>query len=145
MTEQEIDQIAEKVADKVLAESVVSVLDVDGHGLLMHFTEHELLGSARIIDEDRAKACPCHCFTYEDKDYCFAKGAIGMLTQEQEAQICKLPKVYEVKPGLQYRFEMFRRAAEAAKERIKEVPEGERLGPWLHTMGEELAKRGVKL
>jgi hypothetical protein len=145
MTDQEIEQVAEKVVSKILEESTVSVLDVNGHGLLLHFTEHEMLGSALILDEAKVKANPCNCFSYKERDYCFAgHGAIGLLSTEQQ-ELCKAGKVYKVKPGLKQRFQKFSEAASAAKKRIQEVPKGERLGPWLHAMGEELAQRGVQV
>jgi hypothetical protein len=122
---------------------MVSVLDVRGHGLLLHFTEHEMLGSARILDEAAVQANPCNCFTYKGRDFCFAKhGAIGLLSQEQ-LELCKAGKVYEVKPGMKERFEKFSQAAEAAHEKIEAVPKGERLGPWLSAMSEELGQRGI--
>lgn len=145
MTDQEIDRIAERVVNKVLEGAVVSVLDMDGHGLLLHFTEHEILGSARVLDEARAKANPCHCFAYDGRDYCFAKGAIGMLSQEQQADVCRLPKVFEVKPGMKKRFENFSEAAKAAHKEVETVPKGERLEPWLHAMSGELGKRGIQV
>ena len=145
MTDQEIEQVAEKVVSKILEESVVSVLDVNGHGLLLHFTEHEMLGSARIVNEAQVKANPCNCFSYKDRDYCFARhGAIGLLSKEQQ-ELCKAGKVYEVKPGMKKRFIKFSEAAEAAHKQIEAIPKGERLGPWLHAMGEELAQRGVQV
>jgi len=143
MTEQEIDQLAEKVASKVLEEVAVE------KGLLLHFTEHGLVGSGLVIDEARARSTPCNCFTYGGREYCFSPGIIGMISSkenpEQLAEYCKVGKTYEVKPGARERFEKFAEAAEAAHRKIEHIPQGERLVPWLREMGAELEKRGIKI
>jgi patatin-like phospholipase/acyl hydrolase len=145
MNDQEINELAEKVVDKILNESMVSVLDIRGLSLLMHFTEHEILGSARVLDEAAVQASPCNCFTYKDRDYCFARhGAIGLLTGDQQ-NLCKAGKVYEVKPGMKERFEKFSQAAETVHAKIEAIPKGERMEPWLTNMSEELAKKGIQV
>ncbi len=97
-----------------------------------------------VINEERAKATPCKCFTYKGKDYCYSPGIIGMLEQEQEPAYCPT-KEYEVRPGIKQRFEEFAEAAEAAHKKIEEIPKGERLIPWLTEMGKELRARGVEV
>jgi len=139
MTEQEIDQLASKVASKVLEEVA------DEKGLLLHFTEHGLLGHAIILDEARARATPCKVFTYKGREYAFTKGAIGMLTEDQMREYCTAGKSYTVSPGIKERFEKFAEAAEAAHRKIEDIPKGERLIPWLREMGEELEKRGIEI
>ncbi|GAI69318.1 unnamed protein product, partial [marine sediment metagenome] len=76
MTPEEIDQVANKVAARVLEEVSPSVLDPGGRGMLLHFTEHAMNEHALIVDEARAKASPCSCFEYKGRPYCFTKGAI---------------------------------------------------------------------
>jgi len=97
-----------------------------------------------VINEERAKASPCKCFTYKGKDYCYSPGIIGMLEAGQVPTYCPT-KEYEVRPGIKQRFEEFAEAAEAAHERIEEIPKGERLIPWLTEMGKELRARGVEV
>ncbi len=97
-----------------------------------------------VVNEERAKATPCNCFTYKGKDYCYSPGIIGMLEQEQEPAYCPT-KTYEVRPGIKQRFEEFAEAAEAAHERIEEIPKGERLIPWLTEMGKALRARGIEV
>lgn len=149
MTPDEIGQVANKVAAKVLEEVSPSILDPAGRGMLLHFCEHAVEGSGLVVNEARARATPCNCFTYEGREYCFSKGIIGMMSStenpEQIAEYCKVGKTYEVKPGIKERFEKFASAAEVAHEKIEEVPKGERLVPWLSAMGEELEKRGVEV
>jgi len=97
-----------------------------------------------VINEERAKATPCKCFTYKGKDYCYSAGIIGMLEAGQVPTYCPT-KEYEVRPGIKQRFEEFAEAAEAAHERIEEIPKGERLIPWLTEMGKELRARGIEV
>ncbi len=97
-----------------------------------------------VINEERAKATPCKCFTYKGRDYCYSPGIIGMLETEQVPTYCPT-KTYEVRPGIKQRFEEFAEAAEAAHERIEEIPKGERLVPWLREMGKELRTRGIEV
>ena len=149
MSDEEIDQVATKVAAKVLEEVSPSVLDPGGRGMLLHFTEHVLVGAGLVVNEARARATPCNCFTYKDRDYCFSKGVIGMMSStenpEQIAEYCKVGKTYEVKPGIKESFESFAEAAEEAQKEIEGIPKGERMVPWLSAMGEKLEKRGIEV
>jgi len=149
MTPDEIDQVASKVAAKVLNEVSPGVLDPAGRGMLLHFTEHEIEGAGLVVNEARAKASPCNCFTYNKREYCFSPGVIGMMSSaenpEQITEYCEAGKTYEVKPGIKERFESFAEAAEEAHKKIEKIPKGERLAPWLSTMSEELGKRGLEV
>ena len=97
-----------------------------------------------VINEERAKATACKCFTYKGKDYCYSPGIIGMLEAEQVPNYCPT-KEYEVRPGIKQRFEEFADAAEAAHKKIEKIPKGERLIPWLTEMGKELRTRSVEV
>lgn len=149
MTPEEIEQVANKVAVKVLEEVSPAILDPAGRGMLLHFTEHAIEGQGLVVNEARARATPCNCFTYKGREYCFSKGIIGMMSSEENpeqiAEYCKVGKTYEVKPGIKERFETFASAAEEAHKEIEEIPKGERLVPWLTAMGKELEKRGVEV
>jgi len=103
--------------------------------LMLHLIEHELVGRARIVDPAKVKKSICNCFTYKGKDYCFAKGAIGMLTGAQSDEYCEAGKTYKVKSGMRKRFETFRQCAEAAREKVKELSEAERIEPWFEEIG----------
>jgi hypothetical protein len=143
MTDAEIEEIANRVASQVLEELAPAVLSPGEGDLLMHFTEHTMTGHALVVDEARAKASPCRCFKYKGRDYCFTHGAIGMLTPEQESEFCGAGKSYNVGAGAKQRFEKFAEAAEEAHKEIEGIPKGERLEPWLRSMGRELSKRGL--
>jgi hypothetical protein len=149
MTPEEIEQVANKVATKVLEEVSPAILDPAGRGMLLHFTEHAIEGAGLVVNEARARATPCNCFTYKGREYCFSKGIIGMMSSEENpeqiAEYCAVGKTYEVKPGIKERFETFASAAEEAHKEIEAIPKGERLVPWLTAMGEELEKRGVEV
>lgn len=149
MTEDEIDQVATKVATKVLEEVSPLVLDPGGRGMLIHFCEHAVEGSGLVINEAKARATPCNCFTYKDREYCFSPGIIGMISSrenpDQIAEYCELGKSYEVKSGIKKRFESFAAAAEEAHKKIEGIPKGEKLVPWLTEMAGELEKRGIEV
>ena len=97
-----------------------------------------------VINEERAEATPCKCFSYKGKDYCYSPGIIGMLEEGQVSTYCP-SKEYEVRSGIKQRFEEFAEAAEAAHQKIEQIPKGERLMPWLTEMGRELKARGIEL
>lgn len=149
MTNEEIEQVANKVAAKVLEEVSPAILDPAGRGMLLHFTEHAIEGQGLVVNEARARATPCNVFTYKGREYAFSPGVIGLISGEKNPEqmeaFCKAGKVYEVKPGIKQRFESFAEAAEEAHKKIEEIPKGERLVPWLTAMGEELEKRGLEV
>jgi hypothetical protein len=121
------------------------MLEGEESNLLLHLTVEETASPAIIVDEATAKASPCRCFTYKGKDYCFTKGAIGMLSAEQAETYCQAGKTYEVRPGIKERFQRFAEAAEEAHKKIEKIPKGERLVPWLQEMGKELKERGIEV
>lgn len=116
------------------------------HELLLHFGIEELGSPALILAEATARATPCSCFIYKGKDYCWSKGAIGLLKQEQEEIYCVAGKAYKEQPKLTKRYETFAEAAEEAHKKIETLPKGrERLMTWLSAMSEELSKRGIEV
>jgi hypothetical protein len=96
-----------------------------------------------VVDEALAKASPCRCYDIDGKLMCFSKGIIGTLDQAQIDLYCKEKQV--VREGIAKRVAKFREAAEVCKARIKDIPKGERLKPWLQCMGMELRARGITL
>jgi len=149
MNPEEIDQVANKVAAKILNEVSSSVLDPQGRGMLLHFTEHELAGGGLVLNPEKARATPCKCFTYDGREYCFSPGILGMISSEknpeQMAEYCQLGKTSEVSPGARERFETFAEAAREAHKEIEEIPPGEKLEPWFRAMGKQLKLRGIEI
>ena len=116
------------------------------HELLLHFGVEELASPGVVLDEARAKATPCSCFTYKSKDLCWSKGIIGMLAADQQAIYCAAGKTYKAQPALTKRYETFAEAAEEAHKKIESMPSGmARLETWLTEMGKELSKRGIEV
>lgn len=116
------------------------------HELLLHFGIEEVGSPAIILDEARARATPCSCFTYRGKDLCWSRGAIGLLKQEQLPIYCVAGKAYKEQPRLVERYTRFAEAAGEAHKKIEAMPKGrERLEVWLEEMGKELSKRGVEV
>lgn len=139
MEREEIRRIAREECQKAIEELP------NDHKLLLYFTLEELASPALIRDPALAKATPCTCFTYKGKDFCWSKGAIGLLKQEQVAEYCVAGKTYKETPGIKERWGKFAEAAESAHKRIEAIPKGERLSPWLEAMSEELGKRGIEV
>lgn len=116
------------------------------HELLLHFGIEEVGSPSLILDEARARATPCSCFKYKERDYCWTKGGIGLLKPEQQATYCVAGKAYKEQPKLVERYTRFAEAAEEAHKKIETMPKGrERLEVWLTEMGRELSKRGIEV
>jgi len=139
LTEDEINEIAERVAERVLAEQEESEL-------VLHSLPY-IHGSPGIVwDEELAKRTPCHC----TDDICFSRGIIGALSPEQREWACK-PRMDIERPGLRRRIERWQEAVATCKAKLekevpveleKEVPvDGEkRVLYWLRCIQSEVAK-----
>ncbi len=116
------------------------------HELLLHFGVEEMASPGVVLDEARAKATPCSCFTYKGKDLCWSKGIIGMLAADQQAIYCVAGKAYKEQPRLVERYTRFAEAAEEAHKKIEAMPKDkERLEVWLTEMSKELSKRAIEV
>jgi len=116
------------------------------HELLLHFGIEEVGSPGIILDETRARATPCSCFTYKGKDLCWSGSIIGMLSQPQQQVYCVAGKAYKEQPRLVERYTRFAAAAERAHKDIESMPKGtERLKVWLSAMGRELSKEGIEV
>lgn len=114
--------------------------------LLFHFGIEEAGSPGAVLDEATAKATPCNCFIYKDKDYCYSRGVIGMLSQDQERLYCMTGKAYKEQPRIVERYIRFAAAAERAHKEIESMPKGmPRLEAWLSAMGRELSKEGIEV
>ncbi|MFB0559542.1 MAG: hypothetical protein ACETVS_03300 [Dehalococcoidales bacterium] len=145
MTPEEIDQVATKVAAKVIDEVAPAILDPEGRGLLLHFTEHDMLGHALIVNEERARSSPCKIFTYKGREYGFVRGAIGMLSEPQIDEYCEAGKIYEEKPRIKERFAKFAEAREEVAEKTQGLEGIEKLKATWSGMSEALEKRGIRV
>jgi len=133
LSNEDIDAIAEAVVEKFKEDD-----------LLLHSVPYAEGSPGIVVDSDRAFNTPCKCARVDDSEICFSAGIIGGMTDSQKAFYCN-PKTYFESPGLEKRIKGFKKAVAAAKEKIKEVPKGERLEPWLKAMSEELTERGISV
>jgi len=132
--------------NKICEEVGVCETMPNDHELLLHFGVEELASPGVVLDEARARATPCSCFTYKGRDLCWSKGIIGMLKSEQQQEYCVAGKSYKAQPKLKARYERFAEAAEEAHKEIERMPSGkERLLTWLDAMSKQLAKRGIEV
>jgi hypothetical protein len=97
-----------------------------------------------VVNPNVAARTSCHCATINGSEICFSKGVIGGLDEGQKEAYCN-PKTYYESPGLEERIGQFKEAVAAAQEKVKDIPKGERLGPWLSAMSEELRTRGIEV
>lgn len=98
---------------------------------------------ARILDAGRIKDSICKCLKVKGKDYCFAKGARGIMTPPQVKDYCS-QKSYVQMPTLQAIME----ARQTAKVRAdtqcaiaESCPRGQRLMVFLENYLKELKRR----
>lgn len=112
--------------------------------LLAHSIPHMEGSPGIVVDPDVAARTSCRCARMNDSEICFSKGVIGGLDEGQKEAYCN-PKTYYESPGLEKRLGEFKEAVAAAQEKIKDVPKGERLEPWLSAMSQELQKRGIEV
>lgn len=140
MRTEEIDNLASRIAKQIHGEMP------SDYELLFHFGIEEAGSPGAVLDEARAKASPCSCFTYKDKDLCWSKGIVGLLTQDQQGVYCVAGKNYKPQPALTERYTRFAEAAEEAHNQIETMPKGmPRLEAWLSAMGKELSKRAIEV
>jgi hypothetical protein len=112
--------------------------------LLAHSMPHMEGSPGIVVNPDVAARTSCRCATVNGSEICFSKGVIGGLDDSQKEAYCK-PKTYYESPGLEQRISEFKDAVAAAQEKVKDIPKGERLGPWLSAMSEELRTRGIEV
>lgn len=118
--------------------------DKHDHKLLLDLTVEALGSPGLMVNPDIAARTPCRCYRVEDTEMCFSKGIIGTLSKAQKEAYCPSKEVI-TEGGMVERIKRFKEAASVAKAKIAGVPKGERLEPWLKTMGEELRKRGIEV
>lgn len=136
MTDQEINEIAEKVAEKLSEDMLVG-------NLMLHSVPYQGGSPGVVVDEALAMISPCSCIEYRPgKKLCFSKGIIGALSDEQESVYCST--MVEMKsPGLEKRLDNWMEAVKTCKAEIASIPKGERLELWLGCMSRELSARGI--
>jgi hypothetical protein len=93
-----------------------------------------------VVNEEEALTTPCIGYKVDGKEMLvFSPGIIGNLDKEQRMKYCKLGITWKESPNVVKRWEKFREAIAAAKERYKD---GDIL-KWLTLVAEELRKKGI--
>lgn len=133
MTDKELEQLAQLVAEKVKEDTTTTFL-------IFQSIPYAHGSPGIVIDPDVAARTPCKCYD----NICFSRGIVGTLSQAQREAYC--PTItHEKSPGMTRRLENWQEAVNVCKGEIKEIPKGERLEPWLSCMGRELPKRGIEI
>ena len=140
LTDEEIDRIAERMAEKAMEK-----LDVEN--LLLHSVPYLNGSPGIVVDEERAKASACKCVQYKPgKKLCWSPGIIGALTDEQESTYC--PTTIEIeRPGTVHRMRRWQESVDVCKAELAKIPEAsgeQRVTTWLRCMSKELATRGIE-
>lgn len=134
LSDEDIDRVAEAVVEKFK----------EVESLLLHSVPYVEGSPGIVVDQEIAARTSCRCARVDGSEICFSKGIIGGLSEEQKELYCN-PKVYIKSPRLEQRIKRFKEAVAEAKEKIKDIPKGERLEPWLKAMSEELTERGIEI
>jgi len=134
LSNEDIDRIAEAVVEKFK----------EDESLLLHSVPYAEGSPGIVVNEDVAARTACRCARVDGSEICFSRGIIGGMSASQKEAYCN-PKTYFKSPRLEKRIKGFKEAVAAAKEKIREVPKGERLEPWLKAMSEELGERGIEV
>ena len=121
-----------------------SEIDTIAIFLLAHSMPHMEGSPGIVVNPDVATRTPCRCAKVGNSEICFSKGVIGGLDEGQKEAYCN-PKNYYENPDLEERIAKFKEAVAAAQEKVKNIPKGERLGPWLSAMSQELQTRGIEV
>lgn len=121
-------------------------IDMVGMFLLYHSLAHMDTENSPgiVVYPDIAKASPCKCAKVDGSELCFSAGIIGAMDEEQKEVYCN-PRTSFKSPALQQRLKVFKQSVKAAQKKVKDIPKGERLQPWLSAMSEELTKRAMKV
>lgn len=115
-----------------------------GHGILLDMTVESMGSPGIMVNPDIAARTGCRCYRVDGTDMCFSKGIIGTLSKGQVEAYCPTKDI-KTEGGLVERVKKFKEAARVAEEKIKKLPKGERLRPYLEQMGKELKKRGIEI
>lgn len=133
MTTQEMEQLAQMVAEKIKEDSSTAVL-------ILHSVPHAYGSPGIMVDPDIAARTPCKCYN----NICFSKGIIGSMSKAQREAYCPTTE-HITSPRMTKRLENWQEAVGVCKKEIEKFEKGERLEPWLSCMGRELPKRGIEI
>jgi hypothetical protein len=133
MTDKEMEQLAEMVAEKLKEDTTTT-------WLIFHSIPYAHGSPGIVVDADVAARTPCKCYD----NICFSRGIIGALDAAQREAYCPTTE-HVTSPGMTRRLKNWQEAVNVCKKEIAKYEKGERLEPWLECMGRELPKRGIEI
>ena len=152
------------VEDDTEAEATVDDLDVrrleamsedpflNGPPSLGDFVSQMNGSPGYVVDPAIARESPCIGYQLQanaaadaEPDLVFSKGVVGALDRDQIEQFCPTIESRPLSDAQRERLAAFTDASEVCKVAVSDVPQGERLEPFLGCMSQELHQRGQKL
>ena len=99
-----------------------------------------------VVDEGKARESDCHCIPLgEHSKLCYSRGVVGALSQDQERLYCEVFTELPSSPALIERQRIMKDAAVLCQSKVQDIPEGQRLEPFLSCMSKEAKKMGLEL
>jgi hypothetical protein len=142
MDEQEIERLANIIVVKLEETSLNNSYPAS---LTVHILEHEVLGGGRVINEKKARATPCTCFSYEGEEYCWSPGILGLLSSqknpEQITEYCALGKSPGGE-GVKKRFAEIKSAVSEAHQEWQ--ANGGSLESWWDKIAKKMQEKGLE-
>ncbi len=114
--------------------------------MAIHILEHEACGDAKIIDRVKAENpdIPCKCFSFEENEYCWKSGLLGLISSKKNPEQISLCKIkLPASEGAQRRFTKIKGAiGEGHKEWEKG---GGDLKEWWEQVGKTFKQKGIEV
>ncbi len=99
-----------------------------------------------VVDEGRARESDCRCIPLgEHSKLCYSHGVVGALSHDQEKLYCETYTELPASPALIERQRIMKDAAVFCQSKVQDIPEGQRLEPFLSCMSREAKKKGLEL
>ena len=99
-----------------------------------------------VVNAGVARETPCiEYHLSEQRRLTFSQGVVGPLDDEQRDMYCGEVETRQLTPAQLERMRAFDDSAQSCRTELEDVPEGERLAPWVSCMDRELRERQQRL
>ena len=109
------------------------------------FHEPGVIGGI-VVDEGKAREGDCNCIPLGEKSrLCYSHGVVGALSQDQEHLYCVTFNEKQASPALVERTRILRDATVLCQSSVHNLPENERLEPFMQCLVREAKKKGLEI